>query len=129
MKIISGSEWKQKYARVGYKTKTTEQIIGEIVTVMEGALAGQVGKRSGSLWQFDTGAKTVVVRIPYGARTLCAVTDLDAKSEDEAKKRFGEVIEKIKGKDKAILSVMVAGIEEVKGRMAKAREIRGKKAA
>ena len=124
MKVISGTEWKKKYGRVGYKAKTTEQIIADIVGVMEGALTGQVRKRTGALWKYDAATKKAVCRITYGTRTLCAVTDLEAKNEEEAKKRFGEVIEKIKSKDKAIMGFVTSGIEEVRNRLARVREVR-----
>ena len=128
MKVISGTEWKKKYGRVGYKAKTTEQIIADIVGVMEGALTGQVKKRTGALWKYDAATKKAVCRITYGTRTLCAVTDLDARNEDEAKQRYHEIVEKIRNKDKTILGYMTAGIEEVRERLAKARKGREKAA-
>ena len=124
MKVISGTEWKKKYGRVGYKAKTTEQIIADIVGVMEGALTGQVKKRTGALWKYDAATKKAVCRITYGTRTLCAVTDLEAKNEEEAKKRFGEVIEKIKERDKVIMAFMTSGIEEVRSRLASVRAVK-----
>ena len=89
---------------------------------MEGALTGQVRKRTGALWKYDAATKKAVCRITYGTRTLCAVTDLDAKNEDEVKQRYQEIVEKIRNKDKTILGYMTAGIEEVRDRLAKARK-------
>ena len=70
MKVISGAEWKRKYGRVGYKAKTTEQIIADIVGVMEGALTGQVRKRTGALWKYDAATKKAVCRCPVCSMAL-----------------------------------------------------------